>query len=48
MKDEKINESSLYQVEGYTLSHQDRKHKNDSGVAIFVKDSHSFLKKRWS
>ena len=41
-KDEKIDENSLYQLESLNLLHQNRKHKNDGGVAISVKDSCSF------
>ena len=40
-KDEKVNENSLYEREGYKLLHQNRKNKNGGGVAIFVKDSYS-------
>ena len=40
-KDEKVNEKPLYQQEGYNLFHQNRKHKNGGGVAIFVKNSYS-------
>ena len=38
-KDEKVNEKSLYQREGYKLLHQNRKHKSDEGDTIFDKDS---------
>ena len=41
-KDEKVNENSLYQLESYNLLHQNRKHKNGGGVAVFAKDSYSF------
>ena len=41
-KNEKVNENSLYQLEGYNLLHQNRKHRNGGSVAIFVKDSNSF------
>ena len=41
-KDEKIDENPLYQLESLNLLHQNRKHKNDGGVAISVKDSYSF------
>ena len=43
--DENVNENLLYQVDGYNLFHQNRKHRNGGGVAIFVKDSYSFLKR---
>ena len=39
--DEKVNENSLCQLVDYKLLHQNRKHKNGGGVAIFVKDSYS-------
>ena len=42
---EKVNENSLYQPEGYNSLHQNRKHKNGGGVALFVKDSCSFKKR---
>ena len=44
-KDEKVNESSLYQLEGYNLLHLNRKHNNGGGVAIYVKDLYSFEKR---
>ena len=31
-KEEKVNENSLYQLKGYNLLHQNRKHKNGGGV----------------
>ena len=31
-KDGKVNENSLYQLKGYNLLHQNRKHKNGGGV----------------
>ena len=45
-KDEKVNEDSLYELEGYNLLHQNRKHKTCSrGLTIFVKDSYYFKKR---
>ena len=41
---EKFNKNSRHQLEGYNLLHQNRKHKNGGGVAIFVNDSNSFKK----
>ena len=40
----RLSENSLYQLEGYNSLHQNRKHENGGGVAIFVKDSYSFKK----
>ena len=37
-KNEKVNENSLYQLEGYNLLHQNRKQENGGGVPIFVKN----------
>ena len=45
MKTNFINENSLYQLESYNLLHQNRKRKNGD-VALFVKDSYSFKRKR--
>ena len=44
-KDKKVNENSLYQLEGYNLLHQNRKHKNGGRTALFGKDSYSFKKR---
>ena len=42
-KDEKVNENSLYQLEGYNLLHQNRKHKN--GGSAYLLRVHIILKK---
>ena len=44
-KDEKVNENSLYRLEGCNLLHQSRKHKNGGGAALSVKESYSFKKR---
>ena len=41
---DRVNENSLYQLEGYNLLHQNRKHKNVGGVAI-CQSSYSFKKR---
>ena len=41
-EDEKVNENSLYQLEGYNSLNQNRKHKHGGGLALFLKDSYSF------
>ena len=37
-KNEKVNENSLYQLEGYNLLHQNRKQENGGGIPVFVKN----------